>query len=90
MQIDTGKSRSTIDPELAASLGLEETETGVVVDELRFGGHEFSVPSAKLVVLRAIDPHQPEPILVGIGSDILREVVLTVDWIGGRLIVQRP
>jgi hypothetical protein len=88
IQIDTGKSRSTVDPEVASDLGLTETETGVVVDGLRFGGHEFSVPSAKLVVLREIDPDRSEPILVGIGSDILRDVVLTVDRIGGRLIVQ--
>lgn len=88
MQIDTGKSRSTIDPELAESLALEETEDGVVVAGLLFGGREFSVPSAKLVVLRAIDPDLAEPILVGIGSDILRDVVLTVDRIGWRLLVQ--
>jgi hypothetical protein len=89
MQIDTGKSRSTIDPELAGSLGLEETGTGVVLEGLRLGGDAFSVPSAKLVVLRQIDPTLSDPILVGIGSDILRDVVLTVDRIGGRLLVQR-
>lgn len=88
MQIDTGKSRSTIDPKLAGDLGLERTQAGVAVEGLHFGGHEFSVPSAKLVDLRRIDPDLREPILFGIGSDILRQVVLTVDRIGGRLLVQ--
>ena len=87
MQIDTGKSRTTIDPELARSLGLEETGNGVVVDRLRFGGRDFTVPSAKLVVLRQIDAELSDPILVGIGSDILRQVVVTVDRIGGWLLV---
>lgn len=87
MQIDTGKSRTTIDPELASSLELEESEDGVVVEGLLFGELEFAVPSAKLVVLRQIDPDLSEPILVGIGSDIINQVVMTVDRIGGRLLV---
>jgi hypothetical protein len=39
-------------------------------------------------VLRQIDADLSEPILVEIGFDILRHALLTVDRIGGRLLVE--
>lgn len=89
MQIDTGKSRSTIDPELARSLGLEANANGVAIEDLRFGPSTFAVPSAKLVNQRQIDPGLSDPILVGIGSDLLRHIILTVDRPAGRVGIVR-
>jgi predicted aspartyl protease len=89
IQADTGKSRCTIDPELARELGLQENERGFQVDDLRIGSHTFEVPSAKVVELRAIDNSLEDPILLGIGSDILSQVPMTVDYIAGRLLLPR-
>ena len=89
MEIDSGKSRSTIDPELAHELGLRMNRGGAEIDALELGALTFSVPSAKLVVLRGIDRELPEPILVGVGSDVLRQVVWTVDHIHGVVLLQR-
>ena len=86
IQADTGKSRCTIDPGLARDLGLQEDERGFRVDELRIGSFTFKIPSAKEVDLRAIDDSLADPILLGIGSDILNQVPVTVDYIAGRLL----
>jgi hypothetical protein len=80
MELDTGKSRSTVHPALAAELGLERGPRGVRVDDLRIGEASFSVPSAKEVDQTAIDPSLTEPILAGVGSDILSQFPWTVDY----------
>ena len=89
IEIDSGKSRSTIDPELARDLGLPINHGGAELEALELGALTFSVPSAKLVVLRGIDRELPEPILVGVGSDVLRQVVWTVGHIHGVVLLQR-
>jgi len=43
------------------------------------------VPNAKEVDQTAIDPALPEPILAGVGSDILSRFVWTVDYETGVL-----
>ena len=58
---------------------------GVAIDRLRIGDLSFEVPSAKEVDQTAIDPSLPEPILAGIGSDILSRFVWTVDYEAGVL-----
>lgn len=85
LECDTGKSRSVINPGLASSLSLKRGPRGVEIDELRIGDLSFAVPSAKEVDQRAIDPDLPEPIMVGVGSDILSRFVWTVDFDGGAL-----
>ncbi len=87
IQADTGKSRGTIDPQLARELGLQENERGFQIDNLRIGSHTFEIPSAKVVELRAIDDSLENPILLGIGSDILSQLPVTVDYIAGRLLL---
>lgn len=89
IEIDSGKSRSTVDPELARELGLPINRGGAEIEALELGALTFSVPSAKLVVLRGIDRGLPEPILVGVGSDVLRQVIWTVDHVRGVVLFQR-
>jgi len=85
IELDTGKSRTVINPDLAAELGLRRDTRGVAIDHLGIGDLDFDVPSAKEVDQRAIDPSLPEPILAGIGSDILSRFVWTVDYEAGTL-----
>jgi hypothetical protein len=85
MELDTGKSRTVVHPGLAADLELAERPRGVHVERLTLGDLSFKVLSAKLVDQTAIDPDLPEPIRVGVGSDILSKVVWTVDDASGLL-----
>lgn len=55
------------------------------IPALQLGTHRFRVPSAKRISLRGIDPDLQQPIQIGIGSDLLRRVVLTVDPASGRV-----
>jgi len=81
LQLDTGKSRTCIDGGFLASLGLRNADArGVPIPDLRLGGRSFSVPSAKVVGFGGISEGLPEPIIVGVGSDVLRNIVLTVDY----------
>lgn len=84
IQIDTGKSRTTIDETLIALAGLRENNTpflrGYRVDRIELGGRTFSVPCAKVASFRGISEGYPEPILIGVGADVLSRIVLTVDY----------
>lgn len=85
IELDTGKSRTVINPGLASDLGLERGRRGVAIDSLRIGHLSFEVPSAKEVDQTAIDPGLPEQILAGVGSDLLSRFVWTVDYEAGLL-----
>lgn len=85
VEIDTGKSRSVVSPVLAEELGLRRVEGGVRVERFGLGDLSFRVPSAKEVAQTAIDPDLPEPILAGVGSDILSRFPWTVDYEAGAL-----
>lgn len=87
MQLDTGKSRTVVDPELARSLELPDAPRGPQVQSLRVGSREFMIPSAKLSSLRGISRGLPEPILVGVGSDVLSRMIWTIDYQGGIVIL---
>lgn len=80
IEIDTGKSRTVVDPELAARLDLPKTSNGYRIDEVKIGHYAFEVASAKEKSFRGISDGLPEPIRLGIGSDILSEIILTVDY----------
>ena len=82
MQIDTGKSRTCVDPRLVVSDKLPESGNGYRLSEVKIGPYSFSVPSAKQVDFKGLSEGLPEPILLGVGSDILSQVVLTVDYSG--------
>ena len=85
IELDTGKSRTVVNPDLAAELGLEPARHGVRIDSLRIGELTFAVPSAKEVDQTDIDAGLPDPILAGVGSDILSRFVWTVDYASGTL-----
>lgn len=85
IECDTGKSRTVVNPALASELALERGPRGVAIESLRIGDLSFAVPSAKEVDQTGIDPGLAEPILGGIGSDILSRFVWTVDYDGGAL-----
>jgi len=74
IELDTGKSRTVINPNLAATLAPH------VVMRLRIGGRSFEIRRPKEVDQTGIDPTLPEPILVGVGSDVLARFVWTVDY----------
>jgi predicted aspartyl protease len=80
IQLDTGKSRTCVDPALVARLGLPSVPGGVSIRELSLGGVSLMVSSAKVVSLGALGQDLPEPVAVGIGSDVLSRLLLTVDY----------
>ncbi|HSH00568.1 MAG TPA: aspartyl protease family protein, partial [candidate division Zixibacteria bacterium] len=89
MELDTGKSRTVIDPSLAAALELDKVENGVRIEELVLGPGKYSVKSAKVVGLAGLGAGLNEPVLVGVGSDILSQMIWTIDYPNQRLLVQR-
>ena len=90
IELDTGKSRTVINPSLASGLGLESTTRGVVIGELGIGGWSFEHLSARVVDQTKIDPALSEPILAGVGSDILSRFVWTVDYDSERVWIGNP
>lgn len=88
MELDTGKSRTVIDPELAKELNMTEGKHGVVVDNIALGTLSFGVDNAKLKGFMGISNGLPEPIRIGIGSDVLSKFLFTVDYEQGIVILK--
>ncbi len=80
IEIDTGKSRTCIDSALIKKIDLPEVERGYRIDKIQIGPYSFKVASAKKVSFRGMSDDFAEPILLGIGSDILSQLVLSVDY----------
>jgi len=89
VEIDTGKSRTAVDPALVSLLRLPKTASGYRIDEIKLGSCKFKVPAAKVVGLQGLSRQLPEPIMLGIGSDILSKVVLTVDYPQQVMLISR-
>jgi len=85
IELDTGKSRTVINPELARTLGLEQKPRGVRINDIRIGTLSFEIPGAKEVDQTGIDTGSSERILAGVGSDVLSQIVWTVDYKSGVL-----
>ena len=85
MELDTGKSRTVVNPGLVSELDLKPTASGVRVESIQIGNLSYSVRSAKEVDQTAIDTGSRESIMVGVGSDILSQFVWTVDYETGVL-----
>jgi hypothetical protein len=85
LELDTGKSRTVINPALASHLALKRGPHGVAIGSLRIADLSIEVPRAKEVDQSAIDPDLPEPILAGVGSDVLSRFIWTVDYETGVL-----
>jgi len=85
IQIDTGKSRTCVDPSLVRRLNLPTAHYGYALADVRIGSWNFKVPSARKVDFSGISRAYPSPILVSVGSDVLPQVIMTVDYRGGKL-----
>jgi len=85
VEIDTGKSRTTIDRSLVEALRLPVTERGAEVGNVRLGSWSWTVGSARVVDTAGISKGLPTRIALGIGSDVLRNFVLSVDYRSSQL-----
>jgi hypothetical protein len=83
IELDTGKSRTVINPGLATTLGLEKSGRGVQIHDLQIGKLSFNIPSAKEVDQTGIETGSSDRILAGVGSDLLSQIVWTVDYKSG-------
>jgi hypothetical protein len=84
IELDTGKSRTVVDPVWAGSIGLVAGWTDTVaVGEVTVGQAVFHVRNAKPVELGAIDPDLAAPIGLSLGSDTLSRFIITVDYARG-------
>ena len=90
IELDTGKSRTTVDAELVESLTLERTSTGADVGLVEFGPRSATVSSARVVQTAGISEGLPLPISLGIGSDILSGFLFTVDYASGQIWIEDP
>lgn len=80
IQLDTGKSRTCVDRDLAAALKLPSIPHGYRIDAIELGPYSFSVRSAKEVSFMGLSEGLHDPILLGVGSDVLSGILLTVDY----------
>ncbi len=88
IELDTGKSRTVVDPAWARSVGLAVGQTDTVaVGEIELGGAVFHVSDAKPVGLGGIDPSLPAPLVLSLGSDSLSRFILTVDYARGLVLL---
>jgi len=86
-ELDTGKSRTCVDPDWAERMGLEQTDRGILLDGLSFGGRDYRIPAAKTVSFRQISSGLPEPIVLGLGVDVLASRAFTVDYAAGVVLI---
>jgi predicted aspartyl protease len=87
IELDTGASRTNVDPALVQELGLPTARHGVRIDSLVLGSLVFAVPSARVNPKGGIDPTLSPPIQLAIGSDILAQVIQLVDYPRERLLL---
>ena len=80
IQVDTGKSRTCVDTLLVTALGLPPAKNGYEIKEVKIGHYSFSVSSAKEVDFNDISEGLPQPLMLGIGSDILSQLVFSADY----------
>jgi len=90
VQIDTGKSRTCVDPVLIRELKLPQVGNGYQIDQIRLGKVNFSTSPAKDVDFSGIGEGLPGPIRLGIGSDVLANTVFTVDYRSGVAMLWWP
>jgi len=90
VEIDTGKSRTTIDRGLVSLLALQETASGVSIGTVELGPKSWTVDAARVVDTSGISEGLAMPISLGIGSDLLADFVFTVDYTAARLWIEDP
>jgi hypothetical protein len=90
IEIDTGKSRTTVDRGLVRRLELEEGPKGARIGTVELGPRSKEVSWARVVDTSGISHGLPSPISLGLGSDTLSQFVWTVDYKQGRLWIEAP
>lgn len=88
-EIDTGKSRTVVDPTLVSDLALVESTKGLMIDNLKIGSLSFEINNGKTKSFKGINRDFNRDIKIGIGSDILKSFVLTVDYDRGVVILNK-
>jgi hypothetical protein len=88
IEFDSGASRSNIDSALVQELFLPPAVNGVRIDSLAIGPLVFAVPSARVNPKAGIDPTLSPPIQLAVGSDILGQLILMVDYTRGQLLLR--
>ncbi len=89
IEVDTGKTRSCVDPELARRMGLTRVARGYRLDSLQIGDFDFRVAAAKPVGFGGISQGLAQAVGVSIGADILQQVIVSVDYRSGRFVLTR-
>jgi len=89
LEVDTGKSRTCIDERLVTQLNLLCNTDGCRLDSVVIGPFSFAVPSAKVLSFAGLSRGLPEPVQLAVGSDILLQVILSVDYPRGRYMLTR-
>ncbi len=89
IQLDTGKSRTVVDEKLIEFLNLQSNERGYEIQSLKLGSFEFSITNARKGNFSGISRGYPEPIMLGLGSDIISQFVFTVDYPNKEVIISQ-
>jgi hypothetical protein len=84
LELDTGSSQTVIDTLLARKIGLEIEEDGVSTAVVRLGAYTFSIESATVQLL----PITGDLRRVRLGSDVLSQMLITVDYLSGTVAIQ--
>lgn len=87
IELDTGASRTNVDPSLVRELGLPSVEHGVRIRSVELGPFAFDIPSARVNPKAGIDSTLSPPIQLAVGSDVLHQLVLTVDYALGEIVL---
>lgn len=87
--LDTGSSASFIDPDFLGDREVFQGKRGPMVRKtlVSIGGLEFHVPEMR-VQEQERGVHFAYPVAAKIGSDVLKEFLLTIDKITNRIILQ--
>lgn len=78
--INTGKGRSSIDPDWAKLLKLETVRDGFRIDDIRIAGYTFTARSARGERFAGIEQGINRAIKASIGADILADLRITIDY----------
>lgn len=87
IQLDTGKSRTCVDESLIKKLNLPLNDRGYEINNIKLGSFNFSITNAKKTSFKGISEGYPQPIMLGIGSDIISKIVFTVDYPNEKVII---
>ncbi|MDP4145306.1 MAG: hypothetical protein Q8936_12620 [Bacillota bacterium] len=87
IQIDTGKGSTSIDKKLVSSLNLNSKLGIYEIDNIKLGCLVFSSHKAKVSDFSHISNGYSQPITLSLGSDIISQFVLTVDYQNNVVII---